>query len=174
MIRSTTTTTPLAAEPRDYSRCPGSDHRGSDNGRVRIEAAPRPTIRLSALTGPIGSVAAATAAFAVIALVDPNQPGHYPTCPFFAMTGHYCPGCGTLRAMHALTEGDISAAAGLNLLAVVSLPVLALVWLLWLRQRWTGAQLARSVPPTLIWAVAIGVLVFGLVRNLPFGAALAP
>lgn len=141
---------------------------------MRISTGPRPTGQLTGLTRPIASVAAATAAFAVIALVDPNQPGRYPTCPFLVVTGHYCPGCGTLRAVHALAEGDVTAAAGLNLLAVASLPVLALLWLLWLRQRWTGAPRARPAPPTLIWALAIGALLFGLVRNLPFGAALAP
>jgi hypothetical protein len=129
---------------------------------------------LAGLTGPVASVAAAAAAFAVVALVDPNQPGHYPTCPFFAVTGHWCPGCGSLRAMHALTQGDVAAAAGLNVLALASLPVLALIWLRWARRSWTGAPRARPAPAALIWALAIGVLVFGVIRNLPFGAALAP
>jgi hypothetical protein len=52
--------------------------------------------------------------------------------------------------------------------------VLALIWSLWLRRRWTGAPRARPAPPALIWALAAGVLLFGLVRNLPFGAVLAP
>jgi hypothetical protein len=129
---------------------------------------------LAGLTGPVASVAAAAAAFAVVALVDPNQPGHYPTCPFFAVTGHWCPGCGSLRAMHALTRGDVTAAAGLNVLALASLPVLAVIWLRWARRRWTGAPRAQPAPAALIWALAAGVLLFGLIRNLPFGAALAP
>jgi hypothetical protein len=129
---------------------------------------------LAGLTGPVGSVAAAAAAFVVVALVDPNQPGHYPTCPFFAVTGHWCPGCGSLRAMHALTRGDVAAAAGLNVLALASLPVLALMWLRWVRRSWTGAPRAQPAPAALIWALAVGVLLFGVIRNLPFGAALAP
>lgn len=129
---------------------------------------------LAGLTGPVASLAAAAAAFAVVALVDPNQPGHYPTCPFFAVTGHWCPGCGSLRAMHALTQGDVAAAAGLNVLALASLPVLGLIWLRWVRRSWTGAPRARPAPAALIWALAVGVLVFGVIRNLPFGAALAP
>lgn len=141
---------------------------------MRIAAGPRPARHLAALTGPVASVTAAAAAVAVIAVVDPNQPGRYPTCPFFALTGHWCPGCGTLRAMHAMTEGDVAAAAGLNLLAVASLPVLAVIWALWVWRSWTGAPRARPAPPALIWLLAGGVLLFGLVRNLPFGAALAP
>ena len=141
---------------------------------MRIAAGPRPAGRLAALTGPVGAVAAAAAAVAVIAVVDPNQPGRYPTCPFLALTGHWCPGCGTLRALHALTQGDVAAAAGLNLLVVASLPVLALIWSLWLRRSWTGAPRARAAPAALIWALAAGALLFGLIRNLPFGAVLSP
>jgi hypothetical protein len=145
-----------------------------DNGRVRIAAGTRPAGHLAALTGPVGSVAAAAAAVAVIAVVDPNEPGHYPTCPFLALTGEFCPGCGSLRAMHALTRGDLAGAAGLNLLIVASLPMLAVIWSLWLRRSWSGAPGARPLPPALIWALAGGALLFGLVRNLPFGAGLAP
>jgi hypothetical protein len=109
-----------------------------------------------------------------VALVDPNESGHYPTCPFFALTGHFCPGCGSLRAMHALTQGDLAGAAGLNVLALASLPVLAVIWLRWVRRSWTGAPRTQPAPAALIWALAVGVLVFGVIRNLPFGAALAP
>ena len=141
---------------------------------MRISADPQQAGHLARLTGPVGSVAAAAAAVAVVAVVDPNQPGRYPTCPFFALTGHWCPGCGTLRALHALTQGDLAAAAGLNLLVVAGLPVLALIWSRWLWRSWTGAPRARPAPPALIGALVVGVLLFGLVRNLPFGAVLAP
>lgn len=130
--------------------------------------------RLARLAGPAGVLAAAAAAFAVVALVDPNQPGHYPTCPFLALTGHFCPGCGSLRAMHALTNGDLAGAVGLNVLAVASLPVLAVIWLRWVRRGWTGTSRGHPAPAVLIWALAVGALLFALVRNLPFGAALAP
>lgn len=130
--------------------------------------------RLTRLGGPLSALAAGAAAFAVVALVDPNQPGHYPTCPFYALTGDFCPGCGSLRAMHALTRGDVAGAAGLNVLALASLPVLAVVWLRWTRRTWVGAPRPQPVPAAWLWAMAVGVVVFGLVRNLPFGAALAP
>jgi hypothetical protein len=129
---------------------------------------------LAGLTGPVASVVAAAAAVAVLAVVDPNQPGHYPTCPFFAVTGHWCPGCGTLRAIHALTRGDVAAAAGLNVLFLASLPVLAVIWLRWVRRSWTGAPRPQPAPAALIWALAVGVVLFGVIRNLPFGSALAP
>src|SRR5690606_29528852 len=45
---------------------------------------------------------AGAAATLVVATVSPEEPGHYPTCPFLALTGAWCPGCGSLRALHAL------------------------------------------------------------------------
>jgi hypothetical protein len=129
---------------------------------------------LAGLRDPVAVLAVGAAALAVVALVDPNEPGHYPTCPFFALTGHWCPGCGSLRALHALTHGDLGAAAGLNLLALASLPVLVGIWLRWTRRSWTGAQRAHPLPAVWLWTLAVLVVVFGLVRNLPFGSALAP
>lgn len=124
--------------------------------------------------GPAAIGAASVAATATVALVDPNEAGHYPTCPFLAMTGWQCPGCGTLRAVHALTRGDVVAAIDLNVLTVAMLPVLVLGWVGWLRfglgRRSTMPDLPTWVAPLL----AVVVPVFWLVRNLPLGSALAP
>ena len=43
---------------------------------------------------------------ALVAAVDPHTSGRYPTCPFHAVTGLWCPGCGGLRAVHDLTHGS--------------------------------------------------------------------
>lgn len=124
--------------------------------------------------GPAAIGAASVAATATVALVDPNEAGHYPTCPFLAMTGWQCPGCGTLRAVHALTRGDVVAAIDLNVLTVAMLPELVLGWVGWLRfglgRRSTMPDLPTWVAPLL----AVVVPVFWLVRNLPLGSALAP
>jgi uncharacterized protein DUF2752 len=129
---------------------------------------------MAAMRGPVGAAAGAAAAFAVVALVDPNQPGHYPTCPFLWLTGYDCPGCGSLRAMHALSRGDLGTAVGLNGLTMAVLPVLAFIWLRWARRSWAGAPRPRLAHPAYLWAFLAVVVAFGVVRNLPFGAALAP
>ena len=114
------------------------------------------------------------AATLVVALVDPNERGHYPLCPILALTGFYCPGCGGLRAVHALAHGDLAAALGLNLVVVALVPVVLLVW---------GRAVLQAVrrrpfgwSPPVSWWVAGGLLVacFTLLRNLPVGAAFAP
>ena len=55
---------------------------------------------------PLGVAAAAAVVVTTIGALDPNVAGHYPTCPWLALTGTYCPGCGSLRAIHALAHGD--------------------------------------------------------------------
>lgn len=130
--------------------------------------------RLTASAAPAALAGAAAAAFALLAVVDPNEPGHYPTCPFLAVTGLFCPGCGSLRALHALTRGDLGTAVSLNVLAVAALPLLAVIWAGWTARTWSGRPRVSVAAPWILWALLGLVLGYAVVRNLPFGAALAP
>ncbi|MCP9984250.1 DUF2752 domain-containing protein [Actinomadura madurae] len=62
---------------------------------------------------------------------DPGEPGHYPGCPFLALTGFYCPGCGMTRFVYALTHGHLGAAFGFNPLLFVVLPVFGYLYVRW-------------------------------------------
>jgi Protein of unknown function (DUF2752) len=75
--------------------------------------------------GASAVVALAAGGLSVIYLVDPSSSDLYPPCPFLALTGFYCPGCGTLRALHQLTLGHPVAALDLNPLMVLLLPFVA-------------------------------------------------
>ena len=130
--------------------------------------------RLVLLAGPLATAALAGAAVAAVALVDPNEPGHYPTCPFLALTGLYCPGCGSLRAVHALTNGDLTTAVGLNVLTVLAVVTLSVMWAQWAQRSFTGSPRRAVLPAVYIWSLLVVVLAFGVLRNLPAGAALAP
>ena len=123
---------------------------------------------------PAGVASAAVAGVVTVGLVDPNVAGSYPTCPFLAVTGLWCPGCGTLRAVHALSHGDVVAAVDLNVLTVVLLPVLAVAWVGWLAFRLGRRSRPLRVPTRAGTAVAVAVPAFWVLRNLPFAAALAP
>ena len=130
------------------------------------------TGRARALRAPLAAAGAALAATTYVGLVDPNQAGHYPTCPFLALTGYYCPGCGSLRAVHALAHGDIGAAVGLNVLTVVGIVVVAVLWGRWVRRSWPGSRApGRPGVDPLPARRGGGLLV---VRNLTLGEALAP
>jgi hypothetical protein len=132
------------------------------------------TGRAAALRGPLGVAALAAAAAGVVAVVDPNEAGHYPTCPFLAVTGQFCPGCGSLRAVHALTRGDVTTAVGLNVLTVLATVALAVIWLRWVRRAWTGRRRTTVAPAPVLYAFLATVVVFAVVRNLPLGTLLAP
>lgn len=126
------------------------------------------------LLRPGGVLVLCVAAVVYVAAVDPNEAGHYPTCPFLALTGFQCPGCGSMRTVHALAHGRLQEALGLNVLTIAMLPVLAFFWLRWARARALDRPVRTKVAhPALIWVLFGTVLLFWLIRNLPFGSALA-
>jgi hypothetical protein len=126
------------------------------------------------LLAPVVSLAGLAAATTYVGLVDPNRPGHYPVCPLLRFTGLYCPGCGGLRCVHALAHADIPAAVGFNAFAVAMLPVVAVVWLRWAVRTVRGLPRTTAADPRLVRALVAGIILFAVVRNLPFGAFLAP
>jgi hypothetical protein len=131
--------------------------------------------RLRSVAMPLGVAAITGALVAYAGAVDPNQPGHYPTCPFLLISGFYCPGCGTLRAIHALAHGDPVAALGLNPLSVAVMPVLLFCWGRWALRSWQGRPVrTRLAHPMVIYGFLALVIVFWVARNMPFGRFLAP
>jgi hypothetical protein len=138
-------------------------------------AAPAPLPRRTA--APLGVLVAVGAAFAYVGTVDPNEPGHYPTCPLLSLTGLYCPGCGGLRSAHAFVHGDLPAAFGANAVAVIGYGLFAVLWTIWLVRAVRGvpgADWRIRLAPLWWWATGAAVLAFTVVRNLPVGASLAP
>ena len=133
------------------------------------------TSRGGRLRGPLLAAAGLVAATAVVAAVDPHQPGHYPLCPFRAVTGLDCPLCGSLRATHDLAHGQLALAASENLLLVLAAPLLALGWVGWVRRSWRGG--GRAPAPTAstrtqLLVVAV-LVVFMVARNTSWGHWLA-
>lgn len=112
-------------------------------------------------------------ALSLVALVDPHRSGRYPLCPWHAMTGTWCPGCGGLRAVHDLAHGQVAAAAGENLLVVALVPILALWWISTRVGPWSGRR-RLVLNPRAVAFVAVVALTFTVLRNLPIGAGLAP
>lgn len=130
--------------------------------------------RAGRLLAPLAVLAAAAAGTAYVAEVDPGQPGHYPLCPFRALTGYYCPGCGTLRAIHALAHGHLASALAFNALTVCTLPLLGYLWARWLVRTLAGRPPGPLAHPAWLWGLLAVVIVFWVTRNLPYGHVLAP
>jgi hypothetical protein len=120
-----------------------------------------------------GTVVAASIA---LHLRDPHQVGSWGFCPWLELTGTYCPVCGGLRSVNDLTNGDAAAAFSSNALFVMSIPVVGLLWLRSMRNGWRGVRRPLS-RRTILWLTWLGLgltLVFWVVRNVSFGAWLAP
>jgi hypothetical protein len=126
------------------------------------------------LAVPGGILAAVAGAFAYVGTVDPNQPGHYPVCPLYQITGLYCPGCGGLRSAHAFVHGDFLAALQDNAVAVLGYLGFAVLWTVWVVRAARGRPLKLGLGPVHLWTAGTLLLVFTVVRNLPFGGWLHP
>lgn len=105
----------------------------------------------------------------VLHVADPSEATAFPGCPFFAMTGLYCPGCGTLRCLHALLHADVRSALDYNALTVLFVPMLVIAWLS------AGFAGVRGRHPPLEWSTprwagsALGFTfgLFWILRNVP-------
>ncbi|MFD3585113.1 DUF2752 domain-containing protein [Streptomyces sp. NPDC058683] len=137
-------------------------------------AAPAPPSLRGRLAVPAGVLAAAVGAFAYVGTVDPNQPGHYPVCPLYRLTGLYCPGCGGLRSAHAFVHGDFLAALRDNAAGVAAYLAFAVVWTVWVARAVRGRPARIELRPVPMWTLGALVLVFTVVRNLPFVGWLHP
>ncbi len=129
------------------------------------ESLPIPGWRKWLLGGLIAATAAGTA---LLFFFDPARCPIYPVCPWHTLFGWSCPGCGTLRAVHQLTHGNLAAAWRLNPLAVALAPVA-----FWLGLRELAWQVSGKKWPGLVtrpifgWALAAILVLFGIARNLP-------
>jgi hypothetical protein len=124
-------------------------------------------------------LAALLAGGAVCALVfrSANPYGHsfLPPCPIHALTGLYCPGCGSTRALYSLLHGNVGQALAMNPLLVIASPLVLLM-----ATHLAGWRplildpLIRVLGNPKLWLSVL--VVFGVLRNLPFApfSALAP
>jgi len=132
-------------------------------------------MRAHRFRAPVAVGLAGVAGLAALRLRDPHTEGSWGVCPFLALTGRPCPGCGGLRAVNDLTHGHLLAAISSNALAVVLVVAVTVAWVVWLGRVWRGrtGPMLELGPRAAV--VVIGLIaVFGVVRNLPFGAWLAP
>jgi hypothetical protein len=109
------------------------------------------------------------AAFAVmLRFYDPATSGVFPPCPVHYLTGWYCPGCGSLRALHQLLQGNVRAAWSMNPLTLIFLPFLSYGLASRALAEIRGQGLPRVfLPAVWIRALCAAIILFGIVRNLP-------
>jgi hypothetical protein len=113
-------------------------------------------------------VVVATGALGFLYLFNPSTSALFPTCPFLSLTGCYCPGCGSLRALHQLMRGHLAAGFGLNPLMMLSLPFVGYFFVSRTALAAVGRPLRTVfVRPVLIWALLKVILAYWALRNIP-------
>lgn len=127
------------------------------------------------MVAPALTVGALGAATLALHLRDPHVSGSWGICPSAAL-GFWCPGCGGLRAVNDLTHLDVLSAASSNLALVLAGPFVLLGLGVWTLDRWQGRS--RRIPERVTsrgaYALVAALLVFMLLRNLPWFGWLAP
>lgn len=126
--------------------------------------------RLVRMRMPVAVLLAAGAGLGYLAVVDPNQPGHYPLCPTKYLLGIDCPGCGLMRGTHDLLHGNVAGALDHNVLIAVLAPLAVIAWQVWAWRSWTGRYPAvtrlhaRRRNQVMVGALIV-LVIFGVVRN---------
>lgn len=118
----------------------------------------------------------AAGATLVLRNVSPYASGNLlPSCPLYALTGIYCPGCGSTRCLHSLVHFDLAGAMAMNPLLVLSLPLLLLMLLHGAGVRMRALDpLLHVLAKPMFWLVLL--VGYAVLRNLPWApfTALAP
>ena len=124
--------------------------------------------RVTARSAWLLATSAAVASVPVLYRFNPLEVHFYPRCPLYVMTGIYCPGCGALRAGHALLHGHLLTALDYNALLVLAAPFLAYALAAQAILALTGRRLptydlSGREAKAIMWLF----IAFMLLRNLP-------
>jgi hypothetical protein len=92
----------------------------------------------------------------------------FPPCPFRALTGLYCPGCGSLRAVHQLLHGHLGSAFALNPLLIIVLPFMGYAFVSYGMMSFGKQRPALLPAPAYLgWLMLIVIVLYGILRNIP-------
>ena len=97
-------------------------------------------------------------------IFDPSVCKVFPPCPFYAITGFYCPGCGSQRALHDILHMDLTGAVANNLLVIpaILITVYQLMYLI-IKFKHKNILYYNSTP----WIILGIIIVFWILRNIP-------
>jgi len=100
---------------------------------------------------------------------DPTTAGFLPACPLYQTTGFACPGCGMTRGFHALFHGDVLTALDFNALIPLVTVFLGYIFvsMALVAARGRGLLFGKW-NLVLLWGTLGVLIVFGILRNLPY------
>ena len=100
---------------------------------------------------------------------DPATSAWFPKCPFYLLTGLYCPGCGSQRAVASLLHGEVLAAVKFNILLVAFLPLLIYSATVSVVNVFGAKPVTQTIfySPVFVKIVLGVVILFAILRNIP-------
>ena len=104
----------------------------------------------------------------VFYLFDPGKLVLFPKCPFFLISGYYCPGCGSQRAIHSFLHLRFGDGFHNNFLIFPA----TLVILYHIARPFINKKFDASLPDILYhrrtpWIILFIVFIFWVMRNIP-------
>ncbi len=116
----------------------------------------------------VAGLSIAAVGLILLRIFDPARSGIFPPCPVHYLTGWYCPGCGSLRAIHALLHASFHDAWAMNPLTMLLLPFIAYGLLSELLIGFRGHGLPQPrLSSSAIYSLGCVIVLFGVIRNLP-------
>ena len=102
-------------------------------------------------------------------VLDPAKHSLFPRCLFNSITGYYCPGCGSQRAIHSLLHLDFAGVVSYNFLFIPAFLLIIYHYLHPILNRIFNWKLPnifyfKSTP----WIIFGFIVAFWILRNLPF------
>ena len=99
---------------------------------------------------------------------DPLKLTIFPRCPFNVITGYYCPGCGSQRAIHSMLHLNLAGTASYNFLFLPAFFLIIYHYLHPILNRLLNWKLPNVLylkyTPVVILVI---VLLFWILRNIP-------
>lgn len=91
-------------------------------------------------------------------------------CVFHEVTGLYCPGCGTGRALRSLLHLDIKKALDYNMLFIISFPFIAYYCFVYYTRIVFGKNVLpyiKTTPKTALFLLIL-IILYTVLRNIPY------
>ena len=101
-------------------------------------------------------------------LADPALINLFPRCIFHSVTGLYCPGCGSQRALHGMLHFNLAEVFHYNLLFIPAFLLIGYNYAFPVMNK----QLGMNLPDVLRhkrtpWIILIVIMLFWILRNIP-------
>ena len=98
---------------------------------------------------------------------SPSDYSIFPKCPFYSITGFYCPGCGSQRAIHSLLHGHIFEGLKHNFLILLLTLVLVYDAIVYVLKNNYGKDIKNLLHKSKTTKfILYAVIVFWILRNI--------